>query len=195
MEGMESGGKSNYLVKLRTLRTSTRPFLTLLPDTLRLDIAKILAYSMAFTTGLRFTFLGVRKRWASGWSLATFSGLLLMTPSTDFLHGNYWHPLGVLRAFLLCRILICWASFCKFQWLEWQGLVLKPLILLMTPVLNSWIKIERCESESGSFLCGPEIICRGKKKSCWLCILVKSCVWIVKNPRHKFLSVLKISLA
>ena len=115
MEGMESGGKSNYLVKLRTLRTSTRPFLTLLPDTLRLDIAKILAYSMAFTTGLRFTFLGVRKRWASGWSLATFSGLLLMTPSTDFLHGNYWHPLGVLRAFLLCRILICWASFCKFQ--------------------------------------------------------------------------------
>ena len=47
MEGMKRGEKFNYLVKLRTLRTSTGAFLTLLPGMLRLGIAKILTYILA----------------------------------------------------------------------------------------------------------------------------------------------------
>lgn len=66
----------------------------------------------------------------------------------------------------------------------------------MTPVLNSWLKIERSESESGSFLCGPEISCRGKKNlvgSVYLSSLVSGLLEILDTD--KFLSVLKISLA
>ena len=44
--------------------------------------------------------------------------------------------------------------------------------------------MERPESESGSFLCGTEISCKGKQ-SFGLCMLVKSCVWLLKNSRHK----------
>ena len=66
-----------------------------------------------------------------------FSGLPLMT---DSLHGNYWCPLGVLLALQLCQILICWIRSCRFQWLEWWGQVLKPLILLMTACLRFFEK-------------------------------------------------------
>lgn len=72
MEGTKRGEKFNYLVKLRTLRTSTGAFLTLLPDMLRLGVQKSPRIILP----------------------KPFSGLPLMTPSTDSLHGNYWCPLG-----------------------------------------------------------------------------------------------------